>query len=169
MFLCCLSAIRFYFLFFIITGFFFFLIYFNWRLITLQNCICLDFRIIWKIDVLSCSVVSDSLQPHGCSPPGSSVHRDSPGKNTHALLQGIFPIQGLNPGLPHCMRILDHLSHHSIFTDWRCSVTLRWSGVLLFQTYVSISIIFSSPKCSKIYLTLFRIHYFYPLFHPKTL
>ena len=34
----------------------------------------------------------------GCSPPGSSVHEDSPGKNTgvgcHALLQGIFPTQG---------------------------------------------------------------------------
>jgi len=37
------------------------------------------------------------------SPAGSSVHGDSPGKNTgvgcHALLQGIFPTQGLNPGL----------------------------------------------------------------------
>ena len=34
------------------------------------------------------------------------IHRDSPGKNTgagcHALLQGIFPIQVSNPGLPHC-------------------------------------------------------------------
>ena len=33
--------------------------------------------------------------PTNCSLPGSSVHRDSPGKNTgmdcHALLQGIFP------------------------------------------------------------------------------
>jgi len=41
-----------------------------------------------------------------CSPPGSSVHEDSPGKNSgvgrRALLQGIFPTQGLNPGLPHC-------------------------------------------------------------------
>ena len=44
--------------------------------------------------------------PMDCSPQGSSVHGDSPGKNTgvgcHALLQGIFPTQGLNPGLPHC-------------------------------------------------------------------
>ena len=35
------------------------------------------------------------------SPPGSSVHGDSPGKNTgvgcHAFLQGIFPNQGSNP------------------------------------------------------------------------
>ena len=53
--------------------------------------------------------------PTDCSPPGSSVHGDSPGKNTgvgcHALLQGIFPTQGLNPGLPHCRQILYHLSH----------------------------------------------------------
>ena len=50
-----------------------------------------------------------------CGPPGSSVHGDSPGKNTgvgcHALFQGIFPTQGLNPGLPHCRRILYQLSH----------------------------------------------------------
>ena len=42
--------------------------------------------------------------------------RDSPGKNTgvgcHSLLQGIFPTQGSNPGLPHCRWILYHLSHH---------------------------------------------------------
>ena len=35
-----------------------------------------------------------------CSPPGSSVHGDSPGENTgvccHALLQGIFLTQGSN-------------------------------------------------------------------------
>ena len=53
--------------------------------------------------------------PMDCSPPGSSVHGDSPGKNIrvgcHALLQGIFPTQGLNPGFPHCRQILYHLSH----------------------------------------------------------
>ena len=42
--------------------------------------------------------------------PGSSVHGDSPGKNTgvdcHAL-----PTQGSNPGLLYCRRILYHLSH----------------------------------------------------------
>ena len=45
----------------------------------------------------------------------SSVLGDSPGKNTgvgcHALLQGIFPTQESNPGLPHCRQILYHLSH----------------------------------------------------------
>ena len=41
--------------------------------------------------------------PMDCSPPGASVHGDSPGKSTwvscHALLQGISPTQGWNPGL----------------------------------------------------------------------
>ena len=53
--------------------------------------------------------------PVDCSPPGSSVHGDPPGKNTgvvcHALLQGILPTQGSDSGLLHCRRILHHLSH----------------------------------------------------------
>ena len=40
---------------------------------------------------------------------------DSPGKNTrmgsHSLLQGIFQIQGSNPGLPRCRQFIYHLSH----------------------------------------------------------
>ena len=50
-----------------------------------------------------------------CSLTGSSAHEDSPDKTIgvgcHALLQGIFPTQGLNPGLPHCRQILYKLSH----------------------------------------------------------
>ena len=49
----------------------------------------------------SCPILCD---PMDCCLPGSSVHGDSPGKNTgvgcHALLQGISPTQGWNPGLP---------------------------------------------------------------------
>ena len=60
--------------------------------------------------------------PMGCSPPGSSVHGDSQGKNTrvgcHALLQGIFPTQGWNPGLPHCRQIPYHLSHQGSLIQW---------------------------------------------------
>ena len=60
----------------------------------------------------SCPTVCN---PVDCSPPGSSVHGDFPGKNTgvgcHALLQRIFPTQRSNPGLLHCRRILYHLSH----------------------------------------------------------
>ena len=45
----------------------------------------------------SCPTLCNTVD---CSPPGSSLHGDSPGKNTgvgcHALLQGIFPSQGSN-------------------------------------------------------------------------
>jgi len=59
-----------------------------------------------------CPTVCD---PMDCSPPGTSVHGDSPGKNTgvgcHFLLQWIFPTQGSNPGLQCCRQILYCLSH----------------------------------------------------------
>ena len=61
----------------------------------MQSCVCV------------CSVAKSCLtlcDPMDCSPPGSSVHRGSSGKNIrvgcHALLlQGIFMTQGLNPCL----------------------------------------------------------------------
>ena len=64
--------------------------------------------------VVSCSVISDSETPW-TNPPGSSIHGDSPGKKTgvgchHALLQGIFPTQASNPGLPHCRWIFTVIS-----------------------------------------------------------
>ena len=62
-----------------------------------------------------CLVAPTLCNAMDCSLPGSSDHGDSPGKNTgmgsYALLQGIFPTQGSNPGLPHCRQILYWLSH----------------------------------------------------------
>ena len=68
--------------------------------------------------------------PMGCTLPGSSAHGIfqarvlewgaiafsdglySPWNSSgHCLLQGIFPTQGLNPGLPHDRQILYQLSH----------------------------------------------------------
>ena len=53
--------------------------------------------------------------PMGYSPPDTSVHGGSAGKNTavgyHALPQRIFPTQGSNLGLLHCRQILYRLSH----------------------------------------------------------
>ena len=71
----------------------------------------------WKSNYLtdekwseSHSVMSDSLRPHGLYSPWNS-----PGQNTGvgslSLLQGIFPTQGSNPGLPHYRWILYQLSH----------------------------------------------------------
>ena len=66
--------------------------------------------------------------PMDCSPPGSFVHGDSPGNKTgvgfHALLQGIFPTQGSNLGLPQCRQILYHLSHQGSPIKGRITVNL---------------------------------------------
>ena len=66
----------------------------------------IESRVKWSE---SLSVVSNSLQPHGLFSPWNS-----PGQNTGvgslSFLQGIFPTQESNPGLPHCRRILYQLS-----------------------------------------------------------
>ena len=58
----------------------------------------------------SLPVVSDSLRPHGLYSPWHSPGQN-PGVVSRPLLQGIFPTQGLNLGLPHCGQILYQLSH----------------------------------------------------------
>ena len=67
----------------------------------------------------SCSVVSDSWWPHRLYSPWNS-----PGQNTgvgsRSLLQGIFPTQVSNPGLPHYRQILYQLSHQG------CLQILGW-------------------------------------------
>ena len=59
----------------------------------------------------SCSIVPNSLRPHGLQPTRLICHEIFPGKNTgvgcHLLLQGIFPIQGSN--LHRCCLL--HLLH----------------------------------------------------------
>ena len=93
--------------------------------------------LLYRQTMLCCAViVSQSCpslcDPMDCSPPGSSVHRDSPGKNTgvdcHALLQGIFPTQGLDPGLLHCRQILYQLSHKG--SPYICISTYKYTNYL---------------------------------------
>ena len=55
-------------------------------------------------------VVSDSLQHHGLYSPWNSPGQNN-GMGSLSLLQGIFPRQGTNPGLPHCRQFLYQLSH----------------------------------------------------------
>ena len=82
--------------------------------------------------------------PMDCTPPGFSAHGDSPGKNTgvgcHALLQGIFPTQGSNPGLLHRRWILYYLSHQEslsllqgIFPTQESSLSLLHCRWILYQ------------------------------------
>ena len=76
--------------------------------------------------MLSCLLGPTLWDPIAYSPPGSSVHEDSPGKNAgaggHALLQGIFPTHGSSP---HLLYILHwqwilypwrHLGSHGMVT-----------------------------------------------------
>ena len=57
----------------------------------------------------SCSVVSDSLTPWTVQ--SVEFFRTEYWSGSLFLLQGIFPTQESNPGLPHCRWILDQLSH----------------------------------------------------------
>ena len=63
-------------------------------------------ELVLCLDAQWCLTLCDSMDCSAQAPP--------PGKNTgvgcHAFLQGIFPTQGSNPGLPHCSQIL--------FTIW---------------------------------------------------
>ena len=97
--------------------------------------------LLWPCAVLclvtqSCPTLCD---PMSCRPPCSSVHGNSPGKNTgvgcHALLQGIFPTQGSNPGLLPCRWILTHQGSPRIL-EWVAypfsrgpSQPKNWTGV----------------------------------------
>ena len=51
-----------------------------------------------------------TLRPHVLYSPWNSLGQDS-GVGSLSLLQGIFPTQGSNPGLPHCRQILYQLNH----------------------------------------------------------
>ena len=75
---------------------------------------------------VTCSVVPDSLWPHGLQPSRLLCSWDFPGKDTGvgspSFLQGIFPAQESNLGLPHCRWIFYQLSHEgSPWDHHRCS------------------------------------------------
>ena len=63
-----------------------------------------------------------------CDPQVLYSPRNSPGQSTGvgslSFLQGIFPTQGSNPGLPHCRQILYQLSHKGAQEYWGGSLSL---------------------------------------------
>ena len=108
-----------------------------------QSCLILICLYIQKVNVTRYSdsesrwVVSDSLWPYGLYSPWNS-----PGQNTGVgslfLLQGIFPTQRLNPGLPQHKQILYQLGHKGSprILEWvaypfssRSSWSRNWIGV----------------------------------------
>ena len=75
-----------------------------------MNWAVVDDFILWRHTMWLCLVTQSCptlCNPMDCSPPVSSVHVDSPGKNTgagcHFQLQGIFSTQGLNLCLFHLL------------------------------------------------------------------
>ena len=68
---------------------------------------------------------------------------DFPGKSTgvgcHFLLQGIFPTQGLTPGLLHCRQTLYHLSYQGrlLFKEniIKCQRGIKWKWSEKKQTW----------------------------------
>ena len=103
------------------------------------------------------SAVCNSLPPRRlCSP------WNSPGQNTGvgscSLLQGIFPTQGSNLGLPHCRWSLYQLSHKGSLRilEWvaypfssRSSRPRNRTEKRLFQWF---SILFYLSACSRLYI-----------------
>ena len=62
-----------------------------------------------KVKSESCSVVSESLWPHGLYTPWNSLGQNT-GVGSLSLLQGIFPTQGSSPDLTHFRWILYQLN-----------------------------------------------------------
>ena len=87
--------------------------------------------------------MSDSLWPHGLYSPWNSPDHNT-GVGSLSLLQGIFPTQGSNPGLPHCRGILYQLSHN---TNSILSIpSLPGKGIerIVFNSFYETSIYLSS-------------------------
>ena len=60
--------------------------------------------------VVKVAQLCPTLQPHGLYSPWNSPGQNN-GVGSLSFLQGFFPTQGLNPGLPYCGWILYQLSH----------------------------------------------------------
>ena len=108
----------------------------------------------WTVFISEVKVTQScpTLWPHGLCSPWNSLGQNT-GVGSLSLLQRIFPIQGLNPGLLHCRQILYQLSHkegpnsgtsESAFP--RVSSNLQWDRIC-FQTENSASVI-SNPLLS---------------------
>ena len=106
------------------------------------------------------------LWPILCSPPGSSVHGDSPDKNAgvgcHFFLQVTFLMQGLNLCLQHCREILYHwasrearvvTNHHNLLLTSRYFLFRCWNIFINSSFYciyhIHVSELLASPHIIK--------------------
>ena len=98
--------------------------------------------VLWLV-AQPCPALCD---PMGCSPPGSSVHGDSPGKNTgvgcHALLQGIFPTQDQTQ--------IFHIAG-GFFTVWATGEAQRYVSEKQIKNHSMVLTMNNCVKCFAIY------------------
>ena len=96
----------------------------------------------------TCLAICD---PTDYSPSGSSVHGNSPGKNTgvdcHAFLQGISPTQVSNPGFPYCRWILYQLSHQGITLNHQVHDNLLYQQLEINILFLTVCV-FEEDKCN---------------------
>ena len=119
--------------------------------------------------------MSDSLGPHRLYSPWNSSGQNT-GVGNLSLLQGIFPNQGSNPGLPHCRQILYQLCHIKKYWYLPCIVQYVPEPILhpTLCTSHSPTLILSlqplenTSLLSVSLLFLYYIHYFVAFFrfHP---
>ena len=100
-----------------------------------------------------CSVMSDSVRPHGLQPTRLLCPQDSPDKNTgvgyHFVLQGIFPTQGIK----HLLCLLHWQADSSppappvkpLASTIKCQTTFK-PRVLVLKTAHYRTSLFFSPK-----------------------
>ena len=67
----------------------------------------------------------------GQAPLSMGFSRKNSGVGCHFLLQGIFPTQGLNPGLPHGRQMLYPLSHQGIPSEILTAIIYIYFAIFL--------------------------------------
>ena len=97
-------------------------------------------------NVLNCSVVSNSLRPHGLSPARLLYPWNFPGNNTgvgcHFLLQGIFPAQGSNARFLHLLYW--QTKSFTTSTTWKAYI---WNlAITIFKNLISSLFILSRSR-----------------------
>ena len=124
------------------------------------GCVPLKFIVFLYSESESCSVMCDSLQPHELYSPWNSPDQNT-GVGSLSPLQGIFPTQGLNPGLLRCRQILYQLSHKGSprILEW---VAFPFSsGPSQSRNQTGVSCIAGDSLSAELYICIYNIHYIY--------
>ena len=106
-------------------------------------------NVMWVKDAQSCLTA--------CDPKENSLGQNT-GVGSLSLLQGIFPTQGLNPGLPHCRQILYQLNHKGSPNKWNKPYAVFCVGFLSHMIIFFVVSFISLNEFGVHFLLLFLIH-----------